>query len=367
VVWVEVRVIYLPGKMTQMYAFVGFIFIMMSATPAAIAQENLAISGKPPNANLQSILGLGWNIYLDGEFDIGADERFAAFLAKNDPPYTSTVIFNSAGGNPITAMKIGRLIRKRGYSVDVGKRQTGSDTTRSYGNGICFSACSLAYLGGRFRWLSSSSRYGVHRFWFDKPIENSVDITQIISVAISTYVHEMGISPSFNEAFVSAGKTEITEPSRKNLAAMRVVNDGFEPAKWTIESADGVNYLKGERDTVHGINKFILYCLSPRNVMLHMIMDPQGRQDEVMGMKTSSLIINEKNFALTSVNRNIKNGWFNGTYRISATQAKAIGEAKTVGVVLQHSKDSPTFLGFDSMEIGDGQSKVQSFLQSCQI
>jgi hypothetical protein len=332
----------------------------------AKSQEKLNISGSSPPTHLESFFGIGWNIYLDGEIDSNADMRFSDFIEKNNQTYNTTVVLNSAGGNPLTAMKIGRLIRKRGYSVVVGQK-TGSATTREYGNGICFSACSLAYLGGRFRWLSSSSRYGVHRFWFNKPIENPVDVAQILSVAISTYVHEMGISPKSNEVFVSAGKNEIMEPSHAQLAAMRVTNSGFEPTQWTIESIAGVNYLKGERNTVHGINKFILYCESPRNLSLHMIMDPQGRQVEVMGMSAHFLVINDTNHQLKPVNRAIENGWFNGTYRISPMQAKAIGMAKTIGVILQHSNEAPTFLGFNAMELGEGRRKIQSFLQSCSI
>jgi hypothetical protein len=344
----------------------GLITCIFTEIPTAQSQEKLNIWGSPPPKNMQSYLGTGWNIYLDGEIDSDADARFAAFIAKNDiGPFSTMIHLNSPGGNPLTAMKIGRLIRERGYSVTVG-RKTSSDATGGYDSGICFSACSLAYLGGRFRWLSSGSRYGVHRFWFSKPIENAVDVTQILSAAISTYVHEMGISPQFNRVLVSAGSTEMLEPPRAQLEAMRVINNGFEPAIWTIESRSGLNYLKGERDTVYGINKFILFC-GKGNIALHMIMDPQGRQVEAMGMRVHYLAINGNKHLLKPTVKFIENGWLNSTYRISALQANAIGTAETVGVILQHSEKAPTFVGFDAMEVGEGRSRVQSFLKSCRI
>lgn len=336
---------------------------VVAASPA-IAQK-MAIAGSPPAKAIQFFAGTGWHIYLDGEIDADADKRFAEFLAANEPPYTSTVILNSPGGNPVTAMKIGRLIRQRGYSVDIGKRSISENTVREYANGQCYSACSLAYLGGRFRWMSGTARYGVHRFGFSEPVTNSVDVAQIISAAISTYVHEMGVSPRFNEVFVSAGKDDMTEPTRNELAAMRVTNNGFERTNWTLESQAGFNYLKGERDTVYGINKFILGCPAPRSFLLHMIMDPQGRQEEVMGMRAHTLVIDGKHQALKPVRREIKNGWFNGSYELTLEQVRAIGRSGAIGVILQHSREAPMFLGFNHMEIGEGAARVRSFLRSC--
>lgn len=344
---------------------IGLAALVGLATAQTAAAQKLAITGSPPSKVVQVYAGTGWHIYLDGEIDAEADKRFNEFLLANDPPYTSTVILNSPGGNPITAMKIGRLIRQRGYSVDIGKRSNSDGMARSYANGQCFSACSLAYLGGRFRWMSESARYGVHRFWFSAPVNNAVDVAQIISAAIATYVHEMGVSPRFNEAFVSAGKDEMTEPSRSDLAAMRVINNGFDRTSWTLESQGGFNYLKGERDTVYGINKFILACPTPRSFVLHMIMDPQGRQEEVMGMRAHTLVIDDKHQALKPIRREIKNGWFNGSYELTIQQVRAIGQSQAIGVILQHSREAPMFLGFNRMELGEGADRVRSFLRSC--
>lgn len=343
----------------------GLSAVLVAAIVSPAHAQKLKITGVPPAKSLQFFAGTGWEIFLDGEIDNEADQRFANFLKTNAPDPYSTVIFNSPGGNPLTAMKIGRMIRQNGFSVNVGRRAEMSNPVVTYSGGQCFSACSLAYLGGRFRWMSETARYGVHRFWFSEPVKDSVDIAQIVSAAISTYVHEMGISPQFNEVFVSAGKSEMTEPSRAELERLRVTNNGFERTSWTLESQGGFNYLKGERDTVYGINKFILACPAPRSFLLHMIMDPQGRQDEVMGMRAHTLVIGDQNQALKPVRREIKNGWFNGSYELTLAQARAIGRAQTVGVMLQHSREAPIFLGFNAMEIGDGAGRLRSFLQSC--
>lgn len=343
----------------------GLAALLLAAVVSPAAAQKLTITGVPPAKSLQFFAGTGWEIFLDGEIDAEADKRFAEFLNANGPDQYSTVILNSPGGSPITAMKIGRMIRQRGFSVNIGKRGGSSDSMVTYGNGQCYSACSLAYLGGRFRWMSDSARYGVHRFWFSEPVKDSVDIAQILSAAISTYVHEMGVSPQFNEVFVSAGKSEMTEPTRDELARLRVTNNGFERTTWTVESQGGFNYIKGERDTVYGINKFILGCPAPRSFFLHMIMDPQGRQEEVMGMRAHTLVIDDKNHALKPVRREIKNAWFNGSYELTLAQARAIGRAGSVGVMLQHSREAPMFLGFNSMEIEQGAGRLRSFLQSC--
>ena len=47
-------------------------------------------------------------------------------------------------------------------------------------------------------------------------------------------------------------------------------------AKMDNESNGGVVYLKGERDTVYGINKYILMCNTSK-MILHVVFDPQRR------------------------------------------------------------------------------------------
>jgi hypothetical protein len=343
----------------------GLAALLLAAVISPAAAQKLQITGAPPEKFMHFFSGTGWEIYLDGEIDAEADKRFAEFLKANSPDQYSMVIFNSPGGNPITAMKIGRIIRQNGFAVNVGRRDENPNAAVRYSGGQCYSACSLAYLGGRFRWMSETAKYGVHRFWFSEPVKDSVDVAQIVSAAISTYVHEMGISPKFNEVFVSAGKSEMAEPSREELERLRVTNNGFERTTWTLESQGGFNYIKGERDTVYGINKFILACPAPRSFLLHMIIDPQGRQEEVMRMRAHTLVIGDQNQALKPVRREIKNGWFNGSYELTLAQARAIGRAQTVGVMLQHSREAPIFLGFNAMEIGDGAGRLRSFLQSC--
>jgi hypothetical protein len=73
------------------------------------------------------------------------------------------------------------------------------------------------------------------------------------------------------------------------LAWLNIINNGQKKTRWTIESVEFRIYLKGERETFHGINKFILECMPNHSIALLAIFDPEGRANEIMRMKSMSL------------------------------------------------------------------------------
>ena len=86
-------------------------------------------------------------INIEGNLRSGDD---AAFLAATLGVERALVVLDSDGGNLLAGLEIGRIIRARGFSTTVrdGRR--------------CASACALAWLGGRRRFMGATSAIGFH-------------------------------------------------------------------------------------------------------------------------------------------------------------------------------------------------------------
>ena len=114
---------------------------------------------------------------------------------------------------------------------------------------VCLSACTLAYLGGVFRFLDDRSKYGVHRFFSTRQQFDS-DAAQVVSSVVVQYIREMGADPNLFSQMTKAGKDEINVLARPQLEALGVVTAGAEDTRWTIEST-GQNCVPKGR-TKHG-------------------------------------------------------------------------------------------------------------------
>lgn len=339
--------------------------IALLAGPKAMAADGtLSISlSKPFKGYMAEIMGNDRNIYLDGEIDAQAGKRLEAYLKKNDVPYTSTIVLNSPGGSLGAGMDLGRVIRKYGFNTTVGRKEA-HPAYDGVAAGICMSSCTLAYLGGTFRYLPEQSRFGVHRFYATKPGDLTADTAQMLSAFIVTYMKEMDIDVEFYRLSTLAGGDDIHEVPHATLERIGAVNKGFERSKWTIEGNNDLVYLKGERNTTFGINKFIVYC-GAKQPFLHVIFDPQGRTDEVMQLGQHDLVIDGQNIAVTPTAKDIKNGWYNGVYNLSPRLLTAIAHAQTVGMMLRPTSQAPIFLGFDKLPLAGGEQKVRSYLSTC--
>jgi hypothetical protein len=100
-------------------------------------------------------------------------------------------------------------------------------------------------------------------------------------------------------------------------------------------------------------------------MMLYIIFDPQGRDDEVMRLQAHSLVINGHPQQIMPESKSIRNGLANLDYLLTATQLEAISNATTVGVVVRSTYNSPLFLGFEEMPFADGAQKLVGLLNMC--
>jgi hypothetical protein len=328
--------------------------------------DTMTFEGVPPKPELAFITGNAWVLYASGPIDEDAARRLEAYLTSHHVPLRSHIYLDSPGGNLSAGMELGRVIRKYELTTDVGARTSGAPTRHDVAPGGCFSSCALAFLGGRFRYLMKDSHYGVHRFAFRNPAPNGVDIAQMASAAIVQYLRDLDIDTRLFTFASSAGESEIFEPTRSQLKELNVVNDGETRATWTIESIPDGIYLKGERDTVFGINKFILTCESKR-IGLLVIFDPRHHEEEVLRFTVDYLVLDGFRVRIDHArsSRGVRNGWINAAYRLTEPQISAIAKAKTVGVEMLLTADASIFFGFDAMPVGSGADKIKGFIRSC--
>lgn len=90
------------------------------------------------------------------------------------------VVLESAGGALLSGIKIGRIIRERGYATEV-KPKT-----------VCSSACAFAFLAGKTRHMYLSSRLGFHAVYIKNG--NHPEITSSGNALVGGYLKELGLS-----------------------------------------------------------------------------------------------------------------------------------------------------------------------------
>lgn len=134
-----------------------------------------------------------------GEFTYGTAEAFRRFREQQGTEAT-IVLFDSPGGLVQEALALGRYIRESGLSTLV------------YDDGLCASACPLAYAGGVERLASETAWIGVHRAYVTErgggDLLTGLGQGQQIAALCMEYLVEMGIA---SEAWIHALATPWSE------------------------------------------------------------------------------------------------------------------------------------------------------------
>lgn len=301
-----------------------------------------------------------WRVYLSGEIDGRAPEQLERLVNEHSVPWGSNLYIHSGGGGAVSGMALGRVIRKYGLTTHVGRQGKQTTYLQETDDGFCMSAAALAFLGGIWRYVDGESRYGVHQFTGLA----SADEAQRLSTEIVDYIRSMGVS---TELFTYAAETpadDILELPHATLRRLNVANHGYDPVEWSVESIDVGVYLKGQRDTVIGVQKFILFFPPGQPVGLHAIFQGGQNAETIMGMQTERLAIDDEYISLSErrIERVNDNTWINGIYALSNDIIDKLKTAKQVGYVLQFSDEAPMFCGFDGFSFEGGAALLPGLL-----
>jgi hypothetical protein len=152
----------------------------------------------------------------------------------------------------------------------------------------------------------------------------------------------------------------------ETLSRLNVTNNGLKRPKWTIESIEGVLYLKGERETINGINKYLVIFPARGKAYIHIIFDGGENAELAMMMETDSLVFGAELFpaARIRVGRFNDHGRINAMYSLTPEILENLLKAKRVGLCLQFVPDAPIFLGFDDLPFEEGAAKLPGLVST---
>lgn len=150
-------------------------------------------------------------LLLHGEF--AASDQFGGFLSAVGAHHPVFVVFDSPGGNPYAAMKLGRLIRSFQLNTLQIKQLE------------CSSACALAFLGGVQR-MALPGSIGVHRTSFVTTAPYSRDEAvawiQESTADLLAYLEEMGVDAGLLQFALRYDQNDMRYLSASEMASLRV-------------------------------------------------------------------------------------------------------------------------------------------------
>jgi hypothetical protein len=355
-------------------AFILFIAVTIFSFKVNAQQNQMKFHGIPPNPKLEFITGNSWTIFADGEIDARTAQQFEKFLSENKVAFRSSLYLNSNGGSSLGGVALGRVIRKWNLITSVGRHEPKTsqkpfDIAYTVQPGHCYSACATAFLGGLFRYDTARTKsfYGVHRFSSAQQSPEAVEIAQIVSAAQTKYIRDMGVSPEFFEkkSLVAASDLEILTPSE--MIRLNVANNGITKVVWSLNHIDESIYLKGERESIFGVNKVIFYCARKR-LGLHIIFDPLGRENEVLRNSLEKISFDGQSIDFRPKRigqKEVINGWINISYALNTSDLDLFEGAEKFGFYSTFSDESPTFLGFDVFPLAEGRGQLRAIRSTC--
>lgn len=314
-------------------------------------------------------------IFLSGVIDANSPKRLANVL-KDERNHFADVYINSPGGNLLAGMELGRQLRQSGATVNIGiggvkpRKDLKEMPFIDVKPGICFSACSLTFLGGVYRFISEGSKFGVHRFYSNSgPSPDDLALGQMLSATISSYIRDMGVSGDLFNYMVTAGPEEMFVIPKNELKKLNVVNNGRQLATWSIEAVEGGQYLRGEQITLYGRGKMVFLCTEKSVGMLSFYEAGQERANQIAsGNWAHSLLLKNSTVLPLSkpIHIDIVGDEIEQSFKLTKREVDLITTSDSVGHAMQVSRDAPSFVGF-TIDVIDKTHKdrVKNFLNNC--
>jgi hypothetical protein len=280
-------------------------------------------------------------VYLDGRIDAGAPARLAQALEGVDGRIA--IWLNSPGGNLFAGMQLGRVIRKHGASTHI-------IDSRTLLPGECYSACSVAFLGGVYRFNDNGARYGVHRTSLRGGQKTGdPDLDQDLSSAIRAYVREMGVDARLVDLWLKARPDEMYVLSEREARVLGVVNNGRQPPRWSIEKNAGGSRLQGRQVTIDGAGTVSFSCDNQQTLF--------GTSERIDAPGSSHwLTIDGKEIPLTVAG---------STFILPPDVVRLVRSATQIGYRMKPPGNDVASIDYAVDIDGKSASMVRSFLGTC--
>jgi hypothetical protein len=191
----------------------GTAFAILAMTMGAMADRARAASVTEVNSGRPDLTVF----MLEGPIQGGETLALEGLVAKLPPSKSAAIILNSPGGNLDEGMKLGRFFHRARIATFV----------LGYGGG-CYSACAMAFLGGRdhdgkpSRTKNTGGSLGFHQFRRIRTTEQSAKkytkadmdqelfTTRAVALNIIQYLSDIGEDMSFLHLMLKAPAAEVT-------------------------------------------------------------------------------------------------------------------------------------------------------------
>ncbi len=122
-----------------------------------VHEEKDWITSKPIIRLVQDMGNNDYHLEVDGDITASLVSKVIDIINEVKPlnKYATIVYLNSAGGDALEGLRLGRHFRQTGVSARVTKGQ------------ICASSCAFAFVGGRFRHIEPEGIVQVHAPYFE--------------------------------------------------------------------------------------------------------------------------------------------------------------------------------------------------------
>ena len=295
-------------------------------------------------------------VYLDGRIDGDAPDRLSRALEQIKGK--TAVWLNSPGGNLFAGMQMGRIIRQHGASTYI-------INSRTLLPGECYSACSMAFLGGVYRFNDNGARYGVHRASLGSTAEDA-ERAHDLTAAVQSYIREMGVDTRLLELWMKAAPDEMYVLSRKQAEDLGVVNNGRKPPEWSIAASGGGDQLQGRQATADGTGTLAFSC-DGKQTVLGSIYEPAGGGERIdaRGWTHWLMVDRTESKPLKPLDVSDNGGVVRSRFVVPPDLVRLARTAQRIGLQMKSPDDRSSSIGY-SVDIDDGSaSMVRSFLGNC--
>jgi hypothetical protein len=310
-------------------------------------------------------------IYADGEIMPGTADQLSAQLKAWGIIPGGWVYFNSLGGSPVEAMKLGEVIRSAGLETNIGRPADINNSSETRGmetRGICASACALAYLGGDFRYIGDDSVYAVHRFFGALGNQIDSDTAQLLSGLEVSYITRMGADPELFRLMTLKGKGDLTVVPHDLLRRFRVVTDAIKSTVWSIQNSGGMIYLRVVQEEYRGTNKLVFFCDPQAGLTAMSFLDTAYGPDIVRDTRHRGWMIDgdflDIDQRLKTAGPTLHNSYVEMTTPVTPALLSRILSANRVGLATQ-SSNRDLFSGFEIRMDDAGRKNLSDFVKSC--
>jgi hypothetical protein len=138
-----------------------------------------------------------FGLFIQGVIQPGDDAKLDEEI-RNKSVKSATVALDSLGGNLLTGLSIGRLVRQKGYTTIVPNGAT------------CTSACAVIWLAGSARQAEKNARVGFHAAYYTDKKGRALGESGMGNALVGAYYADLGLSDLAIAFLTKSSPGEIT-------------------------------------------------------------------------------------------------------------------------------------------------------------